>query len=84
MSSLIQQRMAIERIRTPAIAWTLFGGIWGLLALAQVVVGTEPTRAAVFFGITGGIIIVGFVKLRRYRRAIAAFTAENGVEAGKR
>ena len=84
MSSLIQQRMAIERIRTSAIALTLFGGIWGLLAIAQLVVGTDPTRVAVFFGIAGGMIIVGLVKLRRYRRAIAAFTAENGVEAGKR
>ena len=84
MSSLIQQRMAIERIRTSAIVWTLFGGVGALLALAQLVVGTEPTRAVVFFGVAGGMIIVGLVKMRQYRRAIAAFTAENGVDAGKR
>jgi hypothetical protein len=48
------------------------------------VVGTEPTRAVVFFGIAGGMIIGGLVNSRRYRRAMAAFTAENGVEAGKR
>ena len=84
MSSLIQQRMAIERIRTGAIAWTLFGGVGALLAIAQVVVGTEPTRAVVYFGVAGGMIIVGLVKLKRYRRAIAAFTTENGVDAGKR
>ncbi|MDJ0376258.1 hypothetical protein [Cryobacterium sp. PH31-L1] len=84
MSSLIQQRMAIERIRTSAIAWTLFGGVGALLAIAQLVVGTEPTRAFVYFGVAGGMITVGLVKSGRYRRAIAAFTAENGVEAGKR
>ena len=83
MSSLIQQKMATERIRTSAIVGTLFGGIGTLLAIAQLVVGTDPTRAAVFFGIAGGMIIVGLIKLRRYRGAIAAFTAENGVEAGK-
>jgi hypothetical protein len=47
-------------------------------------VGTEPTRAAVYFGVAGGLIIVGLVKLRRYRRALAAFTVENGVDAGER
>ena len=62
MSSLIQQRMAIERIRTSAIAWTLFGGVGALLAIAQLVVGTDPTRAAVYFGVAGGMIIVGLVR----------------------
>jgi hypothetical protein len=84
MSSLIQQRMAIERIRTSAIAWTLLGVVGALIAIAQFFVGTDPTRAAVYFGVAGGTIIVGLVKLRQYRRAIAAFTAENGVDAGKR
>lgn len=76
--------MAIERIRTSAIVWTLFGGVAALLAIAQLVAGTETTRVAVYFGIAGGLIAVGLVKLRRYRRAIAAFTAENSADAGKR
>jgi len=84
MSSLIQQRMAIERIRTSAIVWTLSGGFWALLAIAKFVMGTEPMWAAVFFGIAGGWIIGGLVRLRRYRREIAGYTAENGVDAGKR
>ncbi|GAB3142566.1 hypothetical protein GCM10027057_26850 [Marisediminicola antarctica] len=75
--------MALERIRTSAIVWTLFGGFWGLLAIAQLLVGAEPTRGALFFVIAGVLIVVGVVKMRRYRRALAAFAAENGVDAGK-
>ena len=84
MPSLIQQRMVLERIRTSAIVWTLFGGFGGLLAIAILVVGAEQTRGAFFLAVAGGLIAVGLVKMTRYRHAITAFAAENGADAGKR
>lgn len=38
MPSLIQRRLAIERIRTAAVFWLSLGGIWVLVALMQVVI----------------------------------------------
>ncbi|MBC7761653.1 MAG: hypothetical protein H7201_07620 [Candidatus Saccharibacteria bacterium] len=84
MPSLIQQKMALERIRTSAIVWTVFGGFWGLLSIANLLVGTEPTRGALYLAVAGGLIAVGLVKMRRYRREITAFAVENGPDAGKR
>jgi len=84
MTSLIQQRMALERTRTAAIAWTLFGGFCGVLGIATLLVGTEPTRVAIIVAVAGVLIAVGLVKMKRYRQAITAFSAENGPDADKR
>jgi len=64
--------------------WTLFGGLCGLLAIANLLVGAEPTKGALFLAAAGGLITVGLVRMRRYRHAITAFAAEHGPDAGKR
>ena len=58
--------------------------VWGLLSIANLLVGTEPTRGALYLAVAGGLIAVGLVKMRRYRREITAFAVENGPDAGKR
>ena len=88
MSSLIQQRMAIDRIRTSGVLWTVFGGFEALIAIGLMLgARTDDVRPIVFIVIAGGFIIVGLVNVKRYQRAITAFTAANGANganAGKR
>lgn len=80
MPSLMQQRMAIERIRTSAFIWLSFGGCWLIIALIQVAM----SGALLYLVLGAGWIVIGAIYLRRYRREIKAFTVENGVDAGRR
>ncbi|TFD62742.1 hypothetical protein E3T39_02055 [Cryobacterium suzukii] len=88
MSSQIQQRMAIERIRTSAVLWLVFGGVSTLLAISQVAAsfGSGERRMIIILNvaIAAGWVILGLFNLRRYRREIKAFTTEHGVDAGIR
>lgn len=80
MQSLIQRRMAIERIRTAAVIWLSLGGIWVMVALIQVVISGEFLNLV----LGAGWVVIGAVTLIRYRHEIKAFTVENGEDAGRR
>lgn len=90
MTSLIMQRMAIERKRTFGVWWLIGGGIWVVVAIGQLTtfLGSRPwitsiiSLAAVVIALV--FVAKGLITLGRYRREIATFTAENGVDAGKR
>lgn len=80
MASLVQQRVAIERIRMSAFIWLSFGGIWLIIALIQVAL----SDAFLNLVLGAGWIVIGAFCLRRYRREIKAFAVESGVDVGRR
>jgi hypothetical protein len=90
MAPLIMQRMSIERKRTSGVWWVVFGGIWAVVAIWQVttLLGSRPWISSAISLVSVVIALVfvarGLINVARYRREIATFTAENGVDAGKR
>lgn len=90
MASLIQQRMAIERRRTSGLLGLVAGVIFVVVAITQATssLGSSEARVLVIVLINVVLALIwlsfGLMNLRRFRREIAAFTAANGPEAGKR
>ena len=82
MPSLIQRRFAIDRIRVRAL-WVL-GVSVAMLALAGLMTVTSewraPSGASVLLWLAG--VVYGLIELRRHRRVLLDFEAENGPGAG--
>lgn len=79
MTSLIQQRLALGRIRVRAL-WALWvGGIGVTLGLVLLVSGGTSTFAI------GWVLcfIYGLTEMARYRQKVRAFESEHGADAGK-
>lgn len=84
MTTLVQQRMAIERQRVFAVLYLTVGLIWVALEAGLGVASSWGWSA--WFQIALGILWIGLglASFHRYRREIGAFIAEHGAEAGKR
>lgn len=82
MASLIQQRFAIDRIRVRAL-WIL-GISVAMLVLAGLMAVTTEWRPATASGILLWVagMVYGLTDLRRHRRILREFEAENGPGAG--
>lgn len=82
MASLIQQRFAIDRIRVRAL-W-IFAISVAMLVLAGLVAVTSDWRslsgAGILLWVAG--LVYGLIELRRHRRVLREFEAENGPGAG--
>jgi hypothetical protein len=83
MASLVQQRMALERRRSFGIIWLVLGVLYCAGAVVQVSTdGRHVWWANLAIGCAW--IGVGYVELRRSQRALTAFEAEHGADAGRR
>lgn len=82
MASLIQQRLAIERIRVRALWIVCVSAGMFVLGGALVLSGTTNPFSIPPLVIWAGGIVTGIVEMRRYRRALREFEAEHGVGAG--
>ena len=81
MASLIQQRLAIDRIRVRAL-WIVYvsAGMF-ILGGALVLSGTMTPFSVVSLLIWACAIVGGITEVRRYRRALREFEAEHGIGA---
>lgn len=83
MPSLIQQRMAIERIRVRAL-WIVSGsGLLLVMGVVLVFTGSFSLFSAVSLVIWAGGVLSGIAEIRRFRQALREFEAEHGPGAGK-
>jgi hypothetical protein len=82
MASLIQQRFAVDRVRARAL-WIL-GVSVAMLVLAGLVAVTSDWRSLSGASILlwGVGLVYGLTELRRHRRILREFEAENGPGAG--
>lgn len=79
--SLIQQRLALGRLRLTAL-FMMIG--WGILAVFRVV-GLDPTEVLdwIVLVLSLALALYGVKLWVDYRRRCGAFEAEHGVDAGK-
>lgn len=79
--SLIQQRLALGRLRLTAL-FMMIG--WGLLAVLRVV-GLDPTEVLdwIVLVVSLALALYGVKLWFDYRRRLGAFEAEHGVDAGR-
>ncbi len=84
MTSLVQRRMAIERRRNAAVTYLILGAAF--LVFGAVVWAVAPVKPAHWWNLVLGIawLASGSVEMARYRRQMAAFIEENGIDAGRR
>ncbi|MFB2580825.1 hypothetical protein ACEXQD_06210 [Herbiconiux sp. P15] len=83
-ASLIQRRMALERRRTVAVAMLVFGVV--MIGLGLATFGIDPTRPFSWAPLLVPVVFVamGVTRLGRALKQLARFTAEFGVDAGRR
>lgn len=82
MTSLIQQRMAIDRQRTAGTI-ALVGGALFLAAVVLVTVTEGVSTSRLFeYAICALWVVFGIVSRRRARTALVAFETREGVGAG--
>jgi hypothetical protein len=84
MTSLIQQRMAIDRLKVRGVMFTALGGLGFVLGVAMIIFGGFPS-IALLMSLVGwlGFGAVGVLSLLQYRQRAGAFEAENGKGAGR-
>jgi hypothetical protein len=84
MTSLVQRRMALQRRRNAAVAYLVIGAAWFIYWVLLLAVPPETPTHWVNLVLAIAWLASGAFELRRYRRQMAAFTEESGVDAGRR
>ncbi|WP_202565487.1 hypothetical protein [Agreia sp. COWG] len=86
MKSLIQQRMALTRPRSMSIAALILGGLLVVLNSIRILhLDSErvPWLAVLSCVVWVAWVVAAIVRLRAANRAIRAFEAEHGRDAGR-
>lgn len=83
MTSLIQQRIAIDRERVIGTVYTALGSLMLSLGLVMAIIEPSQWSRWAFMVVWAGFAAVGVRKLAAARRTRRAFESEHGVDAGK-
>jgi len=76
--------MALERRRNAAVAYLVIGAVWFIFWAILWAVPPDAPIHWVNLVLSIAWLVSGSVELWRYRRLMAAFIEENGVDAGRR
>lgn len=82
MGSLIQDRMAIDRLRLSGLWMLVVGGLLAIVGALSLAGDSRPLRLYLIVVFTV-LAIMGIVRLVRARRRRIAFEARHGADAGK-